>query len=607
VKAIILFAIPPHNINHGAYPYGFALIGTMAKQAGHEIYSLIAKPNENNSEFCLRYIDFISEKNINVVALSSTSIRYPEVKYLIEQAKNKNCITVLGGFIVSAQPELIMANIGADFCVYGEGEYTFLELIDALENDRDRRAIDGLLYLENGIVIKNRPRSPVQDLDKLPFLDLELFDFSEFSQILMLIGSRSCPYGCTFCYRSPDIPYRQRNLDSLFLELDYFLQHYGHFVKELQIQDDLFMLNKARVLEFCERIKPYNLPFSIQGRVDFVDEEVIKALKEAGCYLLEFGLESINDNILESMNKKITSQQIRLALELSVKHGIMPFGVFIFGDKEDDAQTIQNSLQFYLENISKYWIHLSPIILFPGSDIYNFAVSKGIILDEVDFLEKRLPYKNVSKLTEEQYQLFLRKIDFYKKAKRTIAHTPIVTQYNSFSINRDGSMSIVAYCPMCDHKIYFSEVMLETLLKPTGRDCQNCGNMFIWTELPMIKTFQELNDDCEKYNEFFSGYKGRILVYGMNDTIKFFFHAIHVFRQKVVKIVDKYHEYYKNDLFCGLKIESPTSLHNILYDLCIVSDVGLLNEAKTTLTKYGLPIDNVINWDSAIKQNILNN
>ena len=120
IKANILFAITPFNIEDGAYPYGFALIGTMVKQAGCNVQALISHPGESYSQYNLRFLDFISKKEINVVAFSATSMYYPETKHLIELAKSKGCITVLGGYIVSAQPELITENIGADFCVYGE-------------------------------------------------------------------------------------------------------------------------------------------------------------------------------------------------------------------------------------------------------------------------------------------------------------------------------------------------------------------------------------------------------------------------------------------------------------------------------------------------------
>jgi radical SAM superfamily enzyme YgiQ (UPF0313 family)/transcription elongation factor Elf1 len=599
LKSRILFAVAPFNIDAGAYPYGFALIGTMAKQAGYEVQSLISHPNEDNSGYNLRFLDFISKKDINIVALSSTSMYYPETKLLIELAKSKGCITVLGGFIVSAQPELITANIGADFCVYGEGEYTFLELIDAIENDKDLSAIDGLLYLESGAVVKNRPRKPIKNLDALPFLDLSLFNFDKFSNILMLLGSRSCPYGCTFCYRSPDIPYRQRSLDSLFLELDYFLQRYGNIVKEIQFMDDLFMINKARVLEFCKNIKTYKLPFSIQGRVDCVDEELMAALKDSGCHAMFFGLESVNNNILESMNKKTTFRQIKNALEVSVKHGIMPGGVFIFGDKEDDEYTIQNSIQFFIENISKYCIFLAPIFLLPGTAIYNYAVSQKIITDEIDFLERKLPLTNVSKLAEEQYQFLLGRLESYNKAKEIIALAPIVTRYNSFSINNDGSMNIEFYCPVCGKKAAFFNVGLDALLSSLGQYCRNCGSMFSWAEQPMIKTFNNLNKYREIYAEYLSQYKGRILVYGMNDAIKYFIHAIPEFRKSIVKIVDRNYEYYRNDTFCDLKVESPVSLKDVKYDYFITAETIQAGEIKASLERYGLPADNMIDWENA--------
>jgi len=600
MKTNILFAITPFNITLGAYPYGFALIGTMAKQAGYKVQSLISNPSEKNSEYNLRVINFILEKGINIVALSATSMYYPETKHLIELVKSKGCITILGGYIVSTQPELITANIGADFCVYGEGEYTFLELIDAIENNKKLNDINGLLYLENGIVVKNRPRKSIKNLDTLPFLDLSLFNFSEFSHILMLLGSYSCPYNCTFCYRSPDIPYRQKSLDRLFLELEHFLKHYGNLVKELQFMDDLFMVNKTRVLEFCKRIKPYKLPFTIQGsRVDFVDEELIVTLKDAGCHEIFFGLESANDNILKSMNKKVTFQQIKNALELSVKYGIMPIGRFIFGDKDDDEYTIQESLRFFIENISKYRIFLAPIVLLPGTAIYNYAISKKIITDEIDFLERKLPIMNVSKLNEEQYQFLLGRIKSYNKAREIIALMPIVTQYNPFSINNDGSMNINVYCPLCGQKTTFYNLELDSLLSNSGQYCQNCSNIFSWFEQPMIKTFYNLNKHRKIYSEYLSQFQGRILIYGMNDTIKYFIHAIPTFRKNIVKIVDRNYEYYCNDTFCGLKVESLLSLKDVKYDYFIPAEINRIDEIKFSLIRYGLSTDNMIDWNNA--------
>ena len=598
MKANILFAIAPFNNKTGAYyPYGLILIGTMAKQAGYKVQSLISHPNENNSEYNSRFLDLILKKNINIVALSATSMYYPETKYLIELAKNNGCITILGGYIVSAQPELITTNIGADFCVYGEGEYTFLELIDAIENNKDLRNIDGLLYLENGTVVKNRPRKPVKDLDTLPFLDLSLFDFFQFSRCLMLLGSYSCSYNCTFCYRSPNIPYRQKSLDRLFLELDYFLKHCGNHVKELQFNDDLFMVNKKRVFEFCERIKPYKLIFSIQGsRVDCVDAALLAALKDAGCREIFFGLESANDNILRSMNKRTTIQQIRNTLELSVKHGIMPVGRLILGDKEDDEHTIQDSLQFFIESISKYCIFLSPIYLFPGTAIYNYAVSQKIITDELDFLERKLPVTNVSKLNEDQYQLLLETIKSYNKAKEIIALTPIVTQHNPFSINNDGGINIEVYCPLCGQKMIFSNLGLDTIISYLGQYCQNCGSLFSWFEQPMIKTFYNLDKYRKIYEKYLSQFQGRILIYEINDIIRYFIHAIPEFRKNIVKIIDRNYEYYRNDAYCGLKVESPNALKGAEYDYFITAETIRIDDIKASLAQYGLPTDNMIDW-----------
>jgi len=307
------------------------------------------------------------------------------------------------------------------------------------------------------------------------------------------------------------------------------------------------------------------------------------------------------------MNKKTTFQQIKHALELSVKHGIMPGGVFIFGDKEDDEYTVQNSLRFFIENISKYCIFLAPIFLLPGTAIYNYAVSQKIITDEIDFLERKLPLTNVSRLTEDQYQFLLGRLESYDKAKEIVALTPIVTQYNRFSINNDGGMSIEFYCPICGKKGVFLNVGLDALLSSLGQYCRNCNCMFSWNEQPMIKTFVNLNKHREIYEKYLSQYKGRILVYGMNDTIKYFLHAMPEFRKIIVKIVDRNYEYYRNSTFCGLKVEEPGGLKGAEYDFFISAETIRTDEVKASLERYGLPSDNMIDWENAFAPRGLSN
>jgi hypothetical protein len=206
---------------------------------------------------------------------------------------------------------------------------------------------------------------------------------------------------------------------------------------------------------------------------------------------------------------------------------------------------------------------------------------------------------NVSKLNEEQYRLLIERIKYFSKAREIIAMTPIMTQCNSFSINNDGSIDIEVYCPLCSQKTKFSNLQLDIIISSLGQYCQHCSSIFSWLEQPMIKRFIYLNNHRKIYSNYLNQFNGRILIYGINDTIKYFIHAIPEFRKNIVKIVDINYKNYQNEILCGLKIESPNTLKNLEYDYFITAETTKTDEIKISLAEYGLPIDNIIDWDNA--------
>jgi len=611
LKARILFPVTPFNIFNGLFPYGLALIGTMAKKAGYEVYSLICKPDEELTNYLDRLIKYIKDNNINIVAISANSTIYPETKNMIKRVRSEGCVTILGGIIVTSHPILIAESIGADFYIYGEGEETFLELIKAITHGKDDYSdIDGLLYYCENKTVMNKPRKPIHDLDSLPFIDHELFDFTEHLRLyrtLFLISSRSCPYSCTFCYNKTHIPYRRHSLNYSFEQLDDYLKYYGENIQELRFNDSLFNTDKSYLSEFCERIKPYGLPYSILSRVSNVDKETMKKLKDSGCYAILYGLESVNDSVLQSMNKKITFKEIENAFEITKSHGIKSYGVLIFGDIVETEETVKENLEFFFANILKHSILLTALHIYPGTKVYDYAVKNGIIQNELEYFESNLPILNISRLSDRYFTSLLEKINRYNSIC-SIAYTPLYTKNNTYSVSQQGTVSFSVFCPICNNEVHINNIDINTELSgifgnqnDRRMDCRICCSQFRWHKMPMVETFIFFHKHKEKYYQFFHSYFGKkILVFGMSDVIRYFISAFPELGSSIVGIVDSKYENFHCDSYSGLKVNPPEYAENTDFEFVISGAVYRINEIVKVLQNMGKKV-NIINWNDVLK------
>lgn len=307
---------------------------------------------------------------------------------------------------------------GADYACIGEGEVTICELMDSIVAGSGVEGCAGIVYKNgDGEYIENTERAPITDLDSIPFPDydgLELEKYLEsqtpydeyytyaddYPRMLPIYLGRSCPFLCTFCYHPLGNKYRQRSLDNFFLELDQVLKKYQ--VNELGIFDELFSLNKENVERFCERISEYNLRWHIQLRVNIADKPLLMMMKKAGCTSISYGIESYNRDVLASMKKKISQEEIARALQDTYECGITIQGNFIFGDEEETVESFKETLGWWREH-RKYMLNLAFIETYPGTALYKNAVKSGLIPDCEKFITDGCPIINMTKLTDAQF------------------------------------------------------------------------------------------------------------------------------------------------------------------------------------------------------------
>jgi len=374
------------------FPLGIAYISAALKKAGEEVYCL--NLNETDAPIDQAIKEAIEEFDPDVCGSGTLSPYLNAVKELFaaSRAAKPTVLNMVGGGVFSGDPELARTVLDIDIGVFGEGEEAVVEIADALKDKTPLTEIPGLLVKDGaGNWFKTEARKAIRELDGIAWPDMEgfgltshidsqtpgdnyLYHLENEPRAISMIGSRSCPYSCTFCFHPIGRVYRERSLDDFFGELDLYVEKYN--INLLAILDELFAVKKDRLKAFCERIKPYNLKWMVQLHVSVVDETVLDLMKDAGCVYISYGLESMDPGVLKSMQKKASVEQIESALKLTRERAIGIQGNFIFGDPAETLESASNTIDWWANN-REYMANLGVIQLYPGTPIYNEAVAKG--------------------------------------------------------------------------------------------------------------------------------------------------------------------------------------------------------------------------------------
>jgi|WetSurMetagenome_2_1015567.scaffolds.fasta_scaffold00092_31 anaerobic magnesium-protoporphyrin IX monomethyl ester cyclase len=445
---------------------GLAYVSSSLKARYRNIYNL-------NLEFDTREVfdaiaGAISGYKIDVVFTGGISGQFSRVKKVLDSVKmiDRNIITVVGGLIVTATPEVAMKALeNADIGVVGEGEVTACELVAALESGAGLDNVDGLIYKKNDRFVRTTPRREITDLDALPFPDLMCLEYDKHRADAYVHGSRSCPFHCTFCFRPSGSKYRVRSIDSIISEVAYLKQH--HPIKSICFSDELFLADRKRTEEFCARIKPYDVSWSCSAHANTLPDDLLPLLRESGCSAIVLGVESASNKVLKSMRKGTTIQRTEEALQKIYDNHIMLDSNLIFGDVAEDQETLEETISWWRKN-RRFFISLTRIRVFPGTAIYNHAVESGKIPDEVEFLRQDCPYVNISRLTDRQYQEMSLRLTteeaFYPQPPES---------FTILEVNTNTQETLARYKCSCGHT---AEIRTRGMLLSNDVRCPVCGH-----------------------------------------------------------------------------------------------------------------------------------
>ena len=343
-----------------------------------------------------RTLEWIKREDPDILGFSTittagTGITSAEIARRVKEEINPNVKILFGNYHATFNDFRILNKYPyIDACIRGEGENTLLEVAEKIEKRKGFEDIRGVTYRDNGRIIKNDDRPLIENIDILPFpnrgllgnveyknkvegLDLSIGKFSS------MASSRGCAFKCSFCSSSMFWgKWRPRSPKNIIQELS-FLEEQGY--TNLLWVDDNFTLNEKRLMELSVLVKKEKLDFNwmAEGRVTQSSIELLSAMKQMGCKILSFGVESGSQRILEWYNKSINLKQVYDAIKNSNKVGIdMILANFIVGAPIETRREIDETLNFSLKlDIDFPQFHILGII--PGNWIWEMMVTENKI------------------------------------------------------------------------------------------------------------------------------------------------------------------------------------------------------------------------------------
>ena len=374
-----------------AMPLGLLQLASALEQAGHTVKIADMGAYRLSDADLISIIQKENPKYVGITATTSVIKKAIALARLVKQI-DASIKVIIGGAHATYLPEEVISDEAVDFLVLGEGELTLCELIDCLSKEPDKIGqVKGICYKNDDQVIFTEKRELIKDLDTLPFSAWHLIDLGLYYHPLCrsrrfatIVTSRGCPSRCTFCSRGVFLNhYRARSAKSVLAEIEMLVLRFA--VKEIHFIDDNFSLGRRHVEEICQGIiaKGWKIKWAAPNgvRADTIDEDLLKLMKQSGCYSLSFGVESGNQKTLDYIKKGITVNNIREAFRLCHKYGIETVAFIIIGLPNEDKKDINQTLRF-LKEIKADIVDAHILIPLPGTELYRELDSKGYIIEK---------------------------------------------------------------------------------------------------------------------------------------------------------------------------------------------------------------------------------
>jgi radical SAM superfamily enzyme YgiQ (UPF0313 family) len=394
--AKVLF-INPSTRHHGTAltvfpPLGILSISAILRKAGHEVRFIDADIDEIRPEGIQQKIKTYSPQVVGITMSTLQCKSAFETAEIIKRVAEKTVVVVGGPHPSALKDDILKSCSAIDVVVYGEGEITAMELVSAIEDERSLKGIKGLCFREGMNVIVNPPREPIEDLDSLPKPALDLaMPIRRYPgsypvgarPTIQIMASRGCPFHCTFCSNAVwGRQLRLRSPESILDEIEGLWKDYK--IREVFFQDDTFNMKRDWFEAICSGLIERGLNNKMVFRAPFranemlVDRDMLKLAKQAGFWMIFYGVESGSQQILDSVKKNLKKEEIERAFRLTKKAGIKTYASFMIGNLGENRGTVQETIDFAIQ-LDPDFYGFAIATPYPGSELYEVAKKRGLI------------------------------------------------------------------------------------------------------------------------------------------------------------------------------------------------------------------------------------
>jgi len=375
---------------------GVELLSSILKNIGYEVSAVISIVPQSGYELNHFEKKTIIKKTEKILSIDPDFVGFScftdSFRYLNSIAKElkqyKNIPTVFGGIHATLCSDALIQKDSIDFIIRGEGEEALPLLLQAINGNIDFDEVPNLVYIQDGQVIKNSINPYIKDLDNLPFPDKDIYsNINPFvRKNYYALTSRGCPFGCSFCsnnalhkiYSFEKNHVRRRSPENVVKELKIAIEKYN--TKNIFFADDMFTSDLKWLNKFTELYKKeVKLPFYCASHPLMINSEVVKLLKEGGCYHIEIGFQTPVDKIRKDILGRKESKEHLEKISILCNKYELSFSIdHIFGIPGEDHSHEKKILYYYNrlrpKKIDKFWLNF-----YPGTEIISTAMNSGLI------------------------------------------------------------------------------------------------------------------------------------------------------------------------------------------------------------------------------------
>jgi len=421
---------PPGSHLFKVPPLGLGYIVAMLKRNGFEVK--IFDLNVENSSLK----EFLSFERPEIVGVSCVVANARQAFEITRKLKSllPQCFIVVGGPYPSVMGErLLTKHREIDAAVVGEGESTALELFKRLQNEQGLDGINGLIFRDKNRVKRNPPRKPIEPLDSLPFPAREEFLMRLYGENAgVIFTSRGCPYQCVFCSRPIfGRKWRGHSPEYVLEEIEHMRRDYG--ISYLSFLDDNFTFDLGRAEKILDGIASKNWKLGLYFwngiRVDHVTRELLLKMKRAGCTAINYGVESVDPDVLANIKKGISLDQVEEAIKLTGEFGIKANVFLMVGNPGDNVKIVEKVKNF-IERVRVDGVHLSMATPLLGTEFWDWVEENGrwLVYDReelldwpVDDVEDAYPVFETPEFTAEE------RVGAYREIRNLLAKKGLLT------------------------------------------------------------------------------------------------------------------------------------------------------------------------------------